>query len=490
MGLKYFKSSLEEISRNRNLRLDFRLLNYTNNRLPFPSTSFRKFIVELNNGKDIGKENYVGYNSSDVIYPTVNNFKKGELVMSSVTFIADEWLDEKTKVLVSEDVIISRSGTVGITFIWNQDAINQKFNRDVVAIPSGYLIVVKVDKSKIVPHFIKHYFSTNFMRTYFNVFGVGKSQKNIAQPEILSIPIPNISKTIQGEILKSVLPIEKEIEILVPQIRQEVDILNEVFVKTFDWKTSVFEDLKTVKVMKNPLNLFANNIDLRFSYKFHNKAGEHITKILKSQTSKRIKDYLSEDITLGKSIAPTDYDENGDYYYISMADIKNWCFETEEAKKVTQSYFTANPNKRVAINDIILARSGEGTIGKVAIITDEEVEGIYADFTMRIRLKDYNPVFAYYYFRTDFFQYLVYTHKKGLGNNTNIFPSQIKEFPIPDISIKDQESLVEEIERELKKQRLIEEEIKTKKQKISFIIEEAIKANTVASTINETAKIN
>jgi restriction endonuclease S subunit len=84
-----------------------------------------------------------------------------------------------------------------------------------------------------------------------------------------------------------------------------------------------------------------------------------------------------------------------------------------------------------------MARSGEGTIGKVAIIDKEENEAVYADFTMRIRLKGYNSTFAYYYFRTDFFQYLIYTNKKGLGNNTNIFPSQLRELPIPEISLAD-----------------------------------------------------
>ncbi len=44
-----------------------------------------------------------------------------------------------------------------------------------------------------------------------------------------------------------------------------------------------------------------------------------------------------------------------------------------------------------------------GTIGKVALIDDEDLQGIFADFTMRIRLASYRPLFAYYYFRTDYF---------------------------------------------------------------------------------------
>lgn len=112
--------------------------------------------------------------------------------------------------------------------------------------------------------------------------------------------------------------------------------------------------------------------------------------------------------------------------------IKMWAFENIDCKKVSSDYSSINLDKTVRKNDILLARSGKGTIGKVALIEDEEISGVFADFTQRIRLKNFNALCAYYYFRSDFFQYLVYTHKKGLGNNTNIFPSQIREFPMPD----------------------------------------------------------
>lgn len=86
--------------------------------------------------------------------------------------------------------------------------------------------------------------------------------------------------------------------------------------------------------------------------------------------------------------------------------------------------------KRVKKNDIILARSGKGTIGKVALIEDD-IDAIFCDLTMRIRLKNCNPKFAYYYMRSTYFQYLVERYKKGLGNNTNIFLLWYKNFLCP-----------------------------------------------------------
>ena len=145
-----------------------------------------------------------------------------------------------------------------------------------------------------------------------------------------------------------------------------------------------------------------------------------------------------------------------------MANIKNWRFEGEDSKLVSLEYSNQNQNKTVAKDDILIARSGEGTIGKVALIEDEDLQGIFADFTMRIRLKNYSPLFAYYYFRTEYFQYLVEVNKKGLGNNTNIFPSQIQELPMINMSLKSQQKIVDEIKAGIDKQEDIKRKIELK----------------------------
>lgn len=275
-------------------------------------------------------------------------------------------------------------------------------------------------------------------------------------------------------ILPKIIQIENEIINIKSQIKSDTEIINDFFEKRFNWDIVKFNELQRIRIMKSNFSSFSNNIDNRFSFKFHNKAGDFVWQTLKGQSTKQIKDYLAEEITLGKSISPSDYDESGEQYYVSMADIKNWRFEVEEAKTVVPSYFNANPNKQIALNDIIMARSGEGTIGKVALIENEENQAVYADFTMRIRLKNYNPAFAYYYFRTDFFQYLIYTHKKGLGNNTNIFPSQLRELPIPEISLIEQEKVVHTIRTETDKQRQFDKKINEKKDEINKILRDAI----------------
>jgi len=279
----------------------------------------------------------------------------------------------------------------------------------------------------------------------------------------------------QDQIVAQIEPIEKKIKELKAQIKEPQEVINKVFAREFGFDLEKFEELKKIKNYYLDLFAFGNNRDIRQSVKFYREAGIFVTQQLKKITSKKIKDFISEPIVLGKGVSPKDYDENGDYFYISMANIKNWQFESEDSKLVSKEYSDQNKNKTVAKNDILIARSGEGTIGKVALIDDEDLQGIFADFTMRIRLHNYNHLFAYYYFRTEYFQYLIEINKKGLGNNTNIFPSQIQEFPMIDISLKAQQKIVDEIKAELDKQEEINNKVESERNKIDEIIEKAIK---------------
>ena len=62
-----------------------------------------------------------------------------------------------------------------------------------------------------------------------------------------------------------------------------------------------------------------------------------------------------------------------------------------------------------------------------------------------------------------------------MGNNTNIFPNNIQEFPFPDISLIEQKEIVEAIKSKMNEQNIIKKEIAQKKLDIENFVEEAIK---------------
>ncbi len=393
-----------------------------------------------------------------------NDFDENNMVI-----LPEEYKEEYERYLLKKnDIIVSLTG-------------EGKLKADLVLSGNKYLLNQRVGALRIKSELnIKFYYYLinylSFTRIQFYWWSNGKTQLNISPSDFLKIKIPLVEEAEQEKIVSKVEPIEKKIKNLKSKTKPYQEVINQVFSRDFGFNLERFEKLKKVKIFNSDFSAFGNNKDLRNSVKFHRQAGQFVLEELAKITNKKIKDFIAEPIVLGKGISPTQYDDdNGEYYYLSMATIKNWRFEKENARLVTDKFATDNENKEVQNNDILLARSGEGTIGKVAIIDDEKLQGIFADFTMRIRLKDYNCLFAYYYFRTEYFQYLVEINKKGLGNNTNIFPSQIQEFPLLDISKEEQQRIVDEIKTELDAQEKIKIGIEKERNEIDVIIENAIK---------------
>jgi len=295
----------------------------------------------------------------------------------------------------------------------------------------------------------------------------GKAQRRSNPEDLLLLKLPCIPIEIQLSCCETIKEIENQIDKQRLNISSIQSIIDEVFASEFGFDYSTFEKLKTKRNYSKVFSAFANNPDLRFSAKYHREAGEFVLSQLCSVTDKKIKHFLAEPIVLGAGVSPSDFDENGEVYYVSMATIKTYEIELDETQLLSPSYYATHKEKKVQVGDIIVARSGVA-IGKTALVR-EEIDGVFADFIMRIRLKDYNPLFAYYYFRTTYFQYLIEIYSKGLQNK-NIFPIVMQEFPLIDISRSEQDRIVGEIQKEIDKQTVIKSEIENLRKQIDEVI--------------------
>ncbi len=464
MGLRRFNIQICELSIEPKIGLkDYSILYQKGIRIKRLLKN-QNTITDIKSGRTPSKFNE-DYWNGDYDFLTMQDvdtdlFHLNSFCESKITELAVEEL--KTLYQAKENsLIISNAMTIGLAFLTDRNIfLNQNvFHLD-------------VDEKKVNKKYLLWYFNLQLRPIFQKLF----TSKYLSKDELGRIKIPNITKNRQDKIADQIEPIEQEIKKLKSKTKAPQEAINRVFAREFNFDLNRFEALKKVKIFDCDFYGFGNNKDLRKSVKFHRHAGQFVLEELEKNTCMKIKDFIAEPIVLGKGISPPQYDDdNGEYFYLSMATIKNWKFEKENSRLVTDKFATDNKNKTVQKDDILLARSGEGTIGKVAIIDDEELQGIFADFTMRIRLKDYNCLFAYYYFRTEYFQYLVEINKKGLGNNTNIFPSQIQELPLLDISKEEQHRIVDEIKIELDAQEKIKIEIEKERNKIDVIIENAIK---------------
>lgn len=464
--MKLLSKDLLQISQHKYLRFDCKYWN-TQERMHFFKYVCIKDIFQIISGS-VQTKHYIN-EITEIPYVRIGDitYKYG-VVKKDIMYLDNSEDISSERILKKGDLILATIGaTVGKIGLADSVVGGTHSNNTVILRP----------KTNLNMYFYEKLLQTNMYMQY--VFGVvsQKAQPNLQLYDLENIKIPIVNNNIVDKVVSIIIPIEERIKELQKSIKDESNIINKIFTKEFAFDYTRFNELKQDKIFSRCVSSFANDPDLRFSAKFHRNAGGFALKQLTNITQKRIKHFLAEPIILGASVSPEDYAEDGTYKYISMATIKKWCFDSESANTVSDDYAEAKKTKTVKKDDIIMARSGEGTIGKVALITSDEVDGIFADFTMRIRLKNYNPEFAYYYFRTEYFQYLIEIYKKGLGNNTNIFPIVVQEFPLIDISLEEQQRIVNEIHYEISKQDEIRKEISELRLQIDSIIEKTIRSD-------------
>lgn len=399
--------------------------------------------------------------------------KNNELLVGEMLKLPDEYFEKYEKYKIQKtDILIGLTGdgkyfkTCLVEIDEPEILLNQRVG----------ILRLKKGITNVTEKFIAHLFNADEVQNQIRIVAMGKTQKNVSPFDILNIKIPKIDIIKQYEILEKITPLETEISELKNSKLQPINIINQIFGEVLGFNWAEFESIKKQKIYTSNISSFSNNIDCRFSYRFQHKSATYLHKFLESITNKKLKHFLENPIVLGSGISPKDFDEDGDCFYISMATVKNFYFEKEDSQTVSEVYAKNNLEKSVQKNDIIMTRSGVA-IGKFALIEDD-VNGIFADFTMRIRLSGFQPLLAYYYFRSEFFQHLITSHKKGLQNQ-NIFPSQIKEFPMPDWDEAKQAQIVEAIKTQLDAQKLIDKQIEAKQQAISKMIEDAIKQESI-----------
>jgi type I restriction enzyme, S subunit len=470
MGFKIIKTPISNIATDNELRFDFKFYTfYSENDWNLIKTN--KKLISLGEILELNFQNYLFEEGEDYKgIPTGKEFINEYGIIISYQEITIDNKPNRLKYFAEKGSVIISSLRLARSTAFLIEEGEDKY------VYSNGFYIFKINENwnkKFVEHILRSKKLKSIIdNNLYRGIGISSYKYN----DLFKIKIPLIKIEEQNKIVERIFPIEKEMKSLIFSQRSEADIINEVFTEELRLNIEEFNKVKNIKIFKTPFNDFSENIDLRYSEKFHHPAHKYIIDFMATKTNKRIKDFVSQPIVLGKTISPKQYKEDTDCHYLSMATIKSWYFDSSEAQCVSKDYENDNLDKKVALNDIVIARSGEGSIGKVALIDNEDTNAVFADFTMRVRLDNYNCEFAYYYFRSMFFQLLVEYNKKGLGNNTNIFPSQIGEFPMLDYSLKDQAKIVEKIKTRILDQQKYTQMIEAKRAEIEKLILDSLSA--------------
>lgn len=466
--MKTFKTNLSYLSKHYFLRNDVKFLNYKIN-----INKNKKYILLKNIFNVINGNSYTEYYTEEktkIPFIRVGDLSfKDNIQEQDLIYLNEDVKIPNEKILKENDLILATIGTIGKTNLITKKFIGGTFSNNTV--------LLRLKRNDNNPIFIEKLFKSSYIQDIINNIKSQKAQPNLQTYDLLNIKIPQIPLEAQNKATEQITPIENKIQELKAQIQDPKTIINEVFAEEFNFNINEFEEIKKIeKINKINFSNFSKNKDLRNSVKFNKKSYEYLINFLKLNNFKILKDIVEEPIVLGAGINQNDIDTDSNYYYISMAELKNFKLDISNCKKIKKDFFNSKIDKSIKYGDIIIARSGEGTIGKCAIINIEDIEGINADFTIKVRIneKKYNRNFAYLYFCSFYFQYMVEINKKGLGNNTNIFPTQIQNFLIPNIPLQKQQEIVNKIQTKINEQNKINDLIEKERDKINYIIENIV----------------
>jgi type I restriction enzyme M protein len=204
---RVFEVRFSEISNSLSLRFDVRLHKYLKFELPQLLNGLRRkahplrnAIKLVRNGKDIKRASYSD-DETEYVYLTVNNIKPERIALTEVIHIlGTRGVQLEKHKLQKGEVILTRSGTVGVCRVFDIEDGR-------IFIPSGYLTILRIDENIVRGKFLELYLNSTLMRPYFNVFGTGKTQRNIAQTDIRNIPIPAIPVDEQDAIVTEIAPL-------------------------------------------------------------------------------------------------------------------------------------------------------------------------------------------------------------------------------------------------------------------------------------------
>lgn len=174
-------------------------------------TRFRNYFSSLRSGEYIPKDSYSD-NETNYVYLTIGQFSGQNVSFEELTFLEELKGKEFEHIKVNTgDLIVTRSGTVGVVHIFNAPD-------DKIYIPSHHLAVIELPKdSNHSPEYLRLLLQTEFARKYFWAFASGKGQKEISNWSIKSIPIPQCEEP--TKVAEQCLTIEKEIR----ELQSEID---------------------------------------------------------------------------------------------------------------------------------------------------------------------------------------------------------------------------------------------------------------------------
>ena len=418
-------------------------------------------------------------NEDDYRYIRITDIDSfGNLLMDEIR--TTDIPDYDKYLLKDNDLLLARSGnTVGKSFLYKED-LHPK------AVFAGYFIKFELNEDLVIPDFVFLYTKAKMFELWKKSTVRVMGQPNINAEEYKSLPIPTLDIKIQKKIVTESSAIQVEVQKLSSKIKEPLEIINEIFAREFKYSSTLWQEFGkgmtagTQKSNPRDLNYYqaqSNQVALssllRFSTRFHNPMTQILMDILEATPTITVSEVITEKIHRGVQPKAT---LDGEVYAIKTGQLKNGYIDLSETDMVSAAFYEAKERARTIEGDILIASTGKVSLGKIDVVDFEDDAVVDGHISIvRVNERKYNRLFCVYFFRSILGAFQIERDYTGATNQIELYADQIEAFLIPDISLKDQQRIVDKIKKALDERRKIEKQIEEKQNEISKIIENAIK---------------
>ncbi len=153
--------------------------------------SLGEVIEKMQNGMNV-KTEYYSMDKTDIYYLSVSQIKEHGLIEKNQNYLTDDVRNLGNFCELEPNmVLVTRSGTIGVAISTNHPSFD--FDEKTY-VASGFVITSKIKKGYCA-NTIANYINLFDVQRYLNAMASGACQKNIAQPTIAKLPIPEILLT-------------------------------------------------------------------------------------------------------------------------------------------------------------------------------------------------------------------------------------------------------------------------------------------------------
>jgi restriction endonuclease S subunit len=384
--------------------------------------SFRFSELAIPNGVDYGITES-GKDEGRIEFVNTQNLNEhGVIEREDIKFV-DSAPDNKR--LSANEILISRSRLVGRVAKVTDDFEGATFG--------SYIIRFKLrDNIDYDLDFLVRYLNGKSGQEQIELLKTGSSGQNINSGQLLDIRLPRISDTKQQVILKTISAVESEattferdLEILEKKI--ETMLLEEIGIRVTEAERENYffksGNRKTVF-----FSVFPDEQMDRLSYLFYDPRYDILQELRRKYDVDALKNACCEPIHRGEQ---PEYSENGEILAIKTIDLKSSYIDYDHCLRVSKEFFDKVPTAHVRKNDVLVASTGYGSMGKVDVYSKNE-EAMVDGHIAILRLKEeYDPFFIAYFLRSHLGQIQFEKWFTGSSGQIEIQPKDLDQFILP-----------------------------------------------------------